>query len=93
MLIDVEKLEKLFEAKYKIFDQNEDDAFMNYCDNHGIIFLHHDWVQDEFNKPRRGMICVMNPEKGDTSDNVDYCPWLLVPKKIAEKALVLGSLP
>lgn len=93
--MDIEKLERLFSRRYDELCReglrplnHGNDFFVDWCDRHKIVMMHNDWVQDEFNKPRRNKVCIMSPEEGRNS-----CPWLLVPKKFAERALVLGYLP
>lgn len=94
MEIDVDKLEHLFDEKYKVLvvDGNSDATYENwvgYCDKHNILLLHPEWMRDTLNdNGMRGKVCVHSPE----SDH-EASPWLLVPLKLAEKAMVLGFLP
>ncbi|NDD54012.1 hypothetical protein EBZ39_09065 [bacterium] len=89
--MNLDKLESIFSAKYKdLVDQNagndliDDDFWIDYCDRHKIRIMHPEWVKECFNEESRGMVCIHSPEN-------DW--WLLVPKRLAEKALVLGYLP
>ena len=93
MKIDPEKLEKLFKEKFqKIMVPGSPDAtyerWIWYCDEHKIFMLHPEWLADTLNEGLKGRICIHNPEEQETAS-----PWLLVPKKFAEKCLVLGGLP
>lgn len=94
-MIDPDKLEELFEARYKQlkakFTKDElDDFWVDYCDKHKIFMLHADWLRDELNRGLKGRICIHNCEE---MFHENVCPWLLVPKKFAERCLVLGGLP
>jgi len=88
--MDIEKLEKIFEIRYATLarDAKEPDFFINYCDKYKIVMVHPEWVRETFNERHRGMVCIDSPEEGR-----NVCPWLLVPKKFAERALILGGLP
>lgn len=90
-MIDLDKLEEIFDERYRELrgDKPEDDEFfVNYCDLHGIVMVHLDWVKDTFNERHEDKVCIMSPE------TIAEAPaWLLVPKKLAEKTLVLGYLP
>lgn len=91
MLLNLEKLERLFWDRYKTLlgeALDEEEFFVNYCDKHKIVMMHHEWVQECFNEPRKTRICVLSPERTKNSPQ-----WLLVPRRFAEKALVLGFLP
>lgn len=95
MEIDIDKLEEIFAERYRKLcfeeDQNplENESFyVDWCDKHKIIMLHPEWLVDTLNEGKmRGKVCISSPEEGDSS------PWLLVPKKFAERALILGCLP
>ena len=89
--MNLDKLEELIKDRYKLLRSealDDQEFFVNWCDKHKIVMVHPEWVKDEFNTPHRNMVCVMSPE-----NTKDSCPWLLVPKRLAEKALVLGHLP
>jgi hypothetical protein len=88
--MDIDKLERMFKAKYKALakDAGDEEFFVNYCDEHKIVMVHPEWVKETFNERHRGMVCIDSPENTVTSS-----PWLLVPKKFAERALILGGLP
>ena len=82
----IEKLEAIFKDKYqKLVEESKDyDFWVDYCDTHKIKIMHPEWVKECFNEDRAGMLCIFSPEN-------EW--WLLVPKKFAEKVLVLGHLP
>ena len=97
--MNIEKLEKLFSIKYEsvvtepfqheyILNQNNrvagDHRWVDYCDKYKILIVHPEWIKETFNENRKNMICIDSPENNW---------WLLVPKKFAEKCLVLGYLP
>ena len=90
--IDTDKLEKLFDERYRSLGAKPDnEIWVDYCDLHKIIMLHGEWLADTLNEGKmRGRVCIHNCEE-IFHENV--CPWLLVPKKFAEKCLVLGGLP
>jgi hypothetical protein len=94
MDIDIDKLERLFKAKYEslVVDENPDATYENwvgYCDGHEIFLLHPEWLVDSLNdNAMKGMVCIHTPE-----EDRDASPWLLVPRKFAERALILGGLP
>lgn len=90
--MDYVKLERLFDEKYKALNATPDDeVWVNYCDLHKIVMLHGEWLAETLNDGgMRGKVCIRNCEE-IFHENV--CPWLLVPKKFAERALVLGYLP
>lgn len=94
MNIDRDKLEILFQERYKSLGakpDDEDEFWVGYCDKHKIIMLHGEWLADTLNEGKmKGRVCIINPEEV-FHENV--CPWLLVPKKFAERCLVLGGLP
>lgn len=107
MKIDTENLEELFKERFdkirieagrdierrpKIaVDQFAGEFWVNYCDEHNIIMLHPEWLADTLNEGKmRARVCVANPEE---MFHENVCPWLLVPKKFAERCLVLGGLP
>jgi hypothetical protein len=96
--MDIEKLEALFSQKYALLkvEGNPDATYENwvsYCDKHKIFLLHPDWLVESINEGRtKGMVCVYTPEnEGDMPGHPS--PWLLVPRKLAERALILGYLP
>lgn len=88
----IEKLEEIFKEKYQQLlsveqargKNYDDDFWVNYCDRHKIKIMHPEWVKECFNEEAKGMVCIFSPEN-------EW--WLLVPKKFAEKVLVLGYLP
>jgi hypothetical protein len=91
--MDIEKLELLFKVKYEslVVDENPDATYENwlvYCDSHKVLLLHPEWMRDTLNEGLKGRICIHTPE-----ESRDASPWLLVPKKFAERALILGGLP
>jgi len=88
--VNLDRLQEIFANRYRelAFAAKNDEFFVDWCDKHKIIIVHSEWVQDEFNNPRRNMVCVLSPETGQ-----NIAQWLLVPKKLAEKTLVLGYLP
>jgi hypothetical protein len=95
--MDADKLERMFRDKYcrilKDCELSTSDAiyekWVGYCDEHNIFLLHPEWLKETLNEEGlKGRICIHTPEEGrDTS------PWLLVPRKFAERALILGGLP
>jgi hypothetical protein len=85
--MNLEKLETIFKKRYHELlaaQQNEEDFWVDYCDTHKIKIMHPEWVKECFNEEGKGMVCIFSPEN-------EW--WLLVPKELAEKALVLGYLP
>jgi hypothetical protein len=97
--MDTHKLERLFRAKYEnILKDGEfstSDAiyekWVGYCDKHKILLLHPEWRVDSLNdNAMKGMVCIHSPECQVMNT---ASPWLLVPKKFAERALILGGLP
>lgn len=87
--MNLDKLESIFATKYKdllvqVKDLSNDDFWVDYCDRHKIKIMHPEWVKECFNEESRGMVCLHSPEN-------EW--WILVPKRLAEKALVLGYLP
>jgi hypothetical protein len=97
--MDTHKLERLFRAKYEnILKDGEfstSDAiyekWVGYCDKHKILLLHPEWLVDSLNdNAMKGMVCIHSPECQVMNT---ASPWLLVPKKFAERALILGGLP
>jgi len=86
--MNIEKLEVIFKDRYQnLLEKCADDTqdfWVDYCDKHEIKIMHPEWVKECFNEEAKGMICIYSPENSW---------WLLVPKKLAEKALVLGYLP
>jgi hypothetical protein len=95
--IDIEKLEELFRERYSTIKVAGDpgatyDQWLNYCDGYKILILHPDWLVETINEGLKGMVCIHSPEcKGDMPG--EPSPWLLVPRKFAERCLVLGGLP
>lgn len=90
-MIDLDRLQEIFGKRYRELasDAKDDEFFVDWCDRNKIIMLHPEWLSDTLNEGRmRGRVCIASPEKSD-----DPPPWLLVPKKLAEKTLVLGYLP
>jgi hypothetical protein len=91
--MDTDKLEHLFQAKYKklVVEGNPDATYENwfsYCDKYKIFMLHPEWLAETLNEGLKGRICIHTPE-----EDKEAAPWLLVPKKFAERALILGGLP
>lgn len=92
--MDADKLEKMFKVKYAtlVVEGNPDATYENwvgYCDKYKIFLLHPEWLRDTLNEDGlRGRICVHTPEP-----DFDPPPWLLVPRKFAQRALILGYLP
>ena len=93
MDIDFDKLEQLFRDKYeKLVSAAEDsdeiyESWISYCDKHKVFLLHPEWMRESLNEGMKGRICIHTPEDSLAS------PWLLVPKKFAERVLILGFLP
>lgn len=90
--MDIDKLERLFDKKYRNLGATpEDEIWVDYCDLHKIVMLHGEWLAKTLNEGgMRGKVCIHNCEE-IFHENV--CPWLLVPRKFAERALILGYLP
>lgn len=94
--MDIDKLEEIFQRRYEELcveeDQNplENSSFyVDWCDKHKIFMLEPDWLVDTLNDGgMKGKICIASPE-----DGYEKPRWLLVPKKFAEKTLILGHLP
>jgi hypothetical protein len=84
--VNLDKLEEIFREKYQSLVEKciDDDFWVDYCDRHKIKIMHPEWVKECFNEEGKGMVCILSPEN-------DW--WLLVPKKLASKVLVLGYLP
>jgi hypothetical protein len=84
--MNIEKLESLFGTKYKELQGSTGDDFfwVDYCDRHKIKIMHPEWVKECFNEESRGMVCIDSPEN-------EW--WMLVPKRLAERVLVLGYIP
>jgi hypothetical protein len=93
-MIDLDRLESIFRERYRDLCGDEDSLknegfFIDWCDKHKIIMLHPDWLSETLNEGKmKGRVCIDSPEEG-----VNVPQWLLVPKKLAEKTLVLGYLP
>jgi hypothetical protein len=91
--MDIDKLERMFKVKYKALAKNagDEEFFVNYCDEHKILMLHPEWLAETLNdNAMKGMVCIHSPEHQVLNT---ASPWLLVPKKFAERALILGGLP
>lgn len=94
MSIDLDKLEDIFRKRYRELCRGEDfrveeDFFVGWCDKHKIIMLHPEYLAEVLNDgAMKGRVCISSPEQGR-----DPPPWLLVPKKFAERAIILGYLP
>jgi hypothetical protein len=94
--MDTDRLEGMFKAKYAslVVEGDPDATYENwfgYCDENKIFLLHPHWLKESLNEGEmKGRICIHTPEK---VMDVELSPWLLVPKKLAERALVLGGLP
>lgn len=90
----IDRLEELFEAKYKHLQSsrtnNDQEFWIDYCDKHKIVMLHPDWLRDTLNEGMDDRIIIHNCEE---MYHENVCPWLLVPKNFAFKALALGGLP
>ena len=88
--MNIEKLEVIFKERYEdlllkhAHVDGVDDFWIDYCDKYEIKIMHPEWVKECFNEEAKGMVCIFSPEN-------EW--WLLVPKKLAERALVLGYLP
>ena len=86
---DVKKLEVIFNAKYDAMNhakspQNTSNRgfWFDYCKRHNIEMIQcrvDRWMCKDLD-----VICISSPEN-------DF--WLLVPKNMAEKVIVLGYLP
>lgn len=92
--MDIDKLEEIFEKRYRELCRGDDfrvndDFYADWCDRHRVIMLHPEYLAEVLNEGKmRGRVCISSPEQGK-----DPAPWLLVPKKFAEKTLILGYLP
>jgi hypothetical protein len=96
MSIDHEKLEKLFDKKFMELwkDPKDPEFWVNYCDEHKVLMVHPEWIKETLNEEGlRGRVFIDNPETQYHAVGVNVSPWLLVPRKFAEKCLVLGGLP
>lgn len=84
--MNLEKLEEIFKNRHQelLAKQAGEYDWVDYCDKHEIRIMHPEWVKECFNEEVKDMVCIFSPEN-------EW--WLLVPKKLAEKALVLGYLP
>jgi hypothetical protein len=84
--MNLEKLEAIFIKRYDELKKKDadDDFWVDYCDRHKIKIMHAEWVKECFNEENEGVVCIFSPEN-------EY--WLLVPKRMAERVLVLGYLP
>lgn len=93
-MIDVDKLEEIFKKRYEELsdEASDEEFFVNWCDEHKILIMHAEWVRETFNESRKDMVCIFHPHDFDPEAQFP-CNWLLVPKKLAEKTLVLGYLP
>ena len=74
------------------------EFWVDYCDKHKILMLHPEWLCETLNKGLGDRICIDNYEvkyltDAGVIDAHEGCPWLLVPRKFAERALILGGLP
>jgi len=91
--MNTDKLEELFSRRFNELWNSDFDGgefWVNYCDKYEILMLHPDWLRETLNEGLKDRICIHNPEQSywDTSS-----PWLLVPRKFAERVLILGCLP
>lgn len=92
MDIDTEKLELMFRVKYKSLEVEDPDItydnWIRYCDKNNIFLLHPDWLVETLNEEGlKRRVCIHSPEHQKLQI---ASPWLLVPRKFAEKAMVLG---
>lgn len=95
-MIDIDKLEEIFRKRYEelCFEEDQNSLencgfYIDWCDRHKIIMLHPEWLVDTLNEGKmKGRVCIMSPEHGENTPR-----WLLVPRKLADKTLVLGYLP
>lgn len=88
MNIDVDKLEEIFlkrheELRSKV-DASDTEFYINWCDKHEVFILHPEWLRETINEGLGEKVCIHSPEGG--------LMWLLVPRKLAEKTLVLGYI-
>lgn len=97
MEIDPDKLEDLFKTRYEQLSPEHDSGsdfpgefWVDYCDKHEIVMLHQEWLRDTINQGIKDKVCIHNCEE---MFHENVCSWLLVPKKFAERALILGGLP
>lgn len=81
------RLEEMFKEKFHEQLEGESDLWLEYCDRHKIIQMSPPEVEEFFNWKSKTHLCLDNPE----FDNQFL--WILVPKKFAEKVLLLGGLP
>jgi len=85
--VKVFRLEELFKNKFHEQLHENPELWLDYCDKHKIIQMSPSEVEEFFNHKSKTHVCLDNPE----SDNQFL--WIIVPKKFAEKALMLGGLP
>lgn len=99
MEIDPDKLEKLFSERYEKLEglapvvgakrplsNPAYEHWIDYCDEHGVVILHPEWLRETINEGIGDRICIHSPEDSGIV-------WLLVPREFAEKSLALGGLP
>lgn len=93
--MNIDKLEDIFAERYKeLADEAKDDEFfVNWCDKHKVVIMHAEWVREVFNDANKDMVCIFHPIEFDRSTEQQLSNWLLVPRKLADKTLVLGYLP
>lgn len=88
---DIERRPKMAVQLAGVEDIFAAEFWLNYCDEHDIIMLHPEWLADTLNEGKmRTRVCIANPEE---MFHENVCPWLLIPKKFAERCLILGGLP
>lgn len=63
------------------------EHWIDYCDEHGVVILHPEWLRETINEGIGDKICIHSPE--DSGGPV----WLLVPREFAEKCIAMGGLP
>lgn len=86
----IDKLEALFESKYASIPRDDDNFWIDYLDKIEVFILHSEWLRETFNDSAyKDHICIHNPEE----TNYERPFWLLVPRQLAEKCLVLNGLP
>lgn len=91
----LDKLEKIFEIKYEDFENEADDAFLDFCDKYEIVLIEKEeqrwWLN--FNIDH---VIVQNPES-KVHENIQFnfvgFEFMAIPKQFAEKCLILGHIP
>lgn len=85
--VKVFRLEGMFKAKFHDDLHADPELWLDYCDKHKIIQMSPPEVEEFFNWKSKTHLCLDNPEFSN------QFLWIIVPKKFAEKVLMLGGLP